>query len=67
VTAIDHVGAGDAFAAGYLTGLLEGAELAERMALAAQVGAYAVTVDGDWEGLPTRAELGRVPTGTILR
>jgi 2-dehydro-3-deoxygluconokinase len=67
VTAIDHVGAGDAFAAGYLSGLLEGADLAERMTLAAQVGAYAVTVAGDWEGLPTRAELKRVPTGTVDR
>lgn len=67
VTLIDPVGAGDAFAAGYLTGLLEGADPAGRMSLAAQVGAYAVTVDGDWEGLPTRAELIRVATGTILR
>jgi 2-dehydro-3-deoxygluconokinase len=67
VTVIDPVGAGDAFAAGYLASLLEGADPAERMSLAAQVGAYAVTVDGDWEGLPTRAELIRVATGTILR
>jgi 2-dehydro-3-deoxygluconokinase len=67
VTVIDPVGAGDAFAAGYLAGLLEGADAAERMSLAAQVGAYAVTVDGDWEGLPTRAELTRVASGTILR
>ena len=57
VTAIDSVGAGDAFVAGYLAGLSAGETAAERLALAAQTGAFAVTVRGDWEGAPAREEL----------
>jgi 2-dehydro-3-deoxygluconokinase len=58
VDAVDHVGAGDAFDAGYIAGVLEGLPLAARADLAARVGAFAVTVHGDWEGLPRRQELG---------
>jgi 2-dehydro-3-deoxygluconokinase len=58
VTAIDSVGAGDAFVAGYLAALCGGETAAGRLALAAQTGAFAVTVRGDWEGAPTRDELG---------
>ncbi|WP_406283517.1 sugar kinase [Embleya sp. NBC_00896] len=58
VDAVDPVGAGDAFAAGYLAELLEGGSVAERVATAAAAGAFAVTVPGDWEGLPRRDELG---------
>lgn len=54
---VDPVGAGDAFAAGYLTALVEGASPQQRLELAAAVGAFAVTVRGDWEGLPDRREL----------
>lgn len=57
VVAVDAVGAGDAFAAGYLAGLLAGGDPAAALDLGADVGAWAVTVEGDWEGLPTRAEL----------
>jgi 2-dehydro-3-deoxygluconokinase len=57
VPLVDPVGAGDAFAAGYLTELLGGLGVAERLATAAAAGAFAVTVGGDWEGLPSRPEL----------
>lgn len=56
-TVVDPVGAGDAFAAGYLAALLEAAPAGRRMQNAATAGALAVAVDGDWEGLPSRAEL----------
>ncbi|TMR00833.1 sugar kinase [Actinomadura soli] len=57
VPVIDPVGAGDAFAAGYLAEFVRGRPVAERLATATAAGAYAVTVRGDWEGLPSRADL----------
>ncbi len=57
VHAVDTVGAGDAFVAGYLAELMSGAAPAERVATAVAAGAFAVTVTGDWEGLPDRAAL----------
>jgi 2-dehydro-3-deoxygluconokinase len=60
VDAVDPVGAGDAFAAGYLAELLAGRPLPERLATAAACGALACTGRGDWEAFPTRAELARL-------
>lgn len=57
VTAVDPVGAGDAFVGGYLSGLLEGLGAVDCARRGALVGAIAVSTIGDWEGLPTRAEL----------
>ncbi|NVI93188.1 sugar kinase [Actinomadura sp. BRA 177] len=57
VPVIDPVGAGDAFAAGYLAEFVRERPIAERLATATAAGAYAVTVRGDWEGLPSRADL----------
>jgi 2-dehydro-3-deoxygluconokinase len=57
VDVVDPVGAGDAFAAGYLSGLCQGLPAEERLALATKAGAFAVTVPGDWEGLPSLADL----------
>lgn len=57
VTMVDPVGAGDAFAAAYLAERLRGRPVAERLDAATRAGAYAVTVAGDWEGLPSREEL----------
>lgn len=59
IVPVDPVGAGDAFAAGYLAELLAGLPLAERLRTAAVCGAAACTARGDWEALPTRAELAR--------
>ncbi|GAA4572008.1 sugar kinase [Micromonospora coerulea] len=57
VPVVDTVGAGDAFVAGLLSGLLDGAEVDARLDRAVTTGAFAVATRGDWEGLPTRAEL----------
>ncbi|MCC8242915.1 sugar kinase [Saccharothrix luteola] len=57
VRAVDPVGAGDAFTAGYLSGLLDGLPPAECLARGNTTGAFAVMTTGDWEGLPSRSEL----------
>jgi 2-dehydro-3-deoxygluconokinase len=49
---VDPIGAGDAFAAGFLSGLLRGWPDKEAVRLGNRVGAYALTVPGDVEGLP---------------
>jgi 2-dehydro-3-deoxygluconokinase len=69
VDAVDPVGAGDAFVAGYLAAHLEGVGPRERLHTANMTGAFAVTVAGDWEGAPTRRELAFLGhgTGTVLR
>lgn len=69
VRAVDPVGAGDAFVAGYLAELLEGSPVQQRLGTAAACGAFAVTVPGDWEGLPTRRDLGLLgaESGTVVR
>jgi 2-dehydro-3-deoxygluconokinase len=58
VQAVDTVGAGDAFVAGYLAELLHGEDVPQRLLTAVQAGAFACLVSGDWEGMPRRAELG---------
>ncbi len=69
VVAVDPVGAGDAFVGGYLAELLAGADLKARLATAAACGAFAVTMPGDWEGLPARRDLALLaaPAGTVVR
>ncbi|MEV6379588.1 sugar kinase [Streptomyces sp. NPDC051773] len=69
VDAVDLVGAGDAFVAGYLSGLLDGADVVARLHRAVTTAAFAVATRGDWEGLPTRDELGLFdePDGTTVR
>lgn len=57
IEAVDTVGAGDAFVAGYLAELMAGKAPSDRLELAAKTGAFACLAYGDWEGLPTRAEL----------
>jgi 2-dehydro-3-deoxygluconokinase len=54
---VDPVGAGDAFAAGYIAATLEGKPLDEALRAANACGAAAVTVVGDMAGLPDRDEL----------
>ncbi|GAA2541128.1 sugar kinase [Winogradskya consettensis] len=58
VTVVDPVGAGDAFVAGYLTERLAGAGADSRLRTAIAAGAFAVTVPGDCEGMPSREDLG---------
>lgn len=54
---VDPVGAGDAFAAGLLADLALGRPVEQALRTAAAVAAVGVACPGDWEGLPTRAEL----------
>ncbi|WP_200331107.1 sugar kinase [Leucobacter sp. L43] len=56
VDVVDTVGAGDAFVAGYLSELVGGAELEQRVTTAVTAGAFACTMSGDWEGLPRRSD-----------
>lgn len=69
VTAVDTVGAGDAFVAGYLSGLLDGLDVDRRLERGVTLGAFAVATRGDWEGLPYRSELHLtgVPSGEAVR
>jgi 2-dehydro-3-deoxygluconokinase len=60
---VDLIGAGDAFVAGYLSAALDGLDTAGQLGRAATVSAFAIGCTGDWEGLPTRAELGLLDLG----
>jgi dehydrogluconokinase len=54
---LDTVGAGDGFAVGVISALLEGLDAASAVRRGAWIGGRAVQVLGDTEGLPTRAQL----------
>ncbi|GLB61500.1 sugar kinase [Cytobacillus sp. NCCP-133] len=54
---VDPVGAGDAFAAGVLSGLLDGKQLEEAVLRGNAIGAMVTMVNGDAEGLPNRTDL----------
>jgi 2-dehydro-3-deoxygluconokinase len=54
---VDPIGAGDAFAAGYLAASLQGLDPAGRLRTANAMGAFCVQNLGDYEGLPSRREL----------
>jgi sugar/nucleoside kinase (ribokinase family) len=54
---VDTVGAGDGFAVGVISALLDGLSVPAAVSRGAWIGARAVQVLGDSEGLPTRAEL----------
>jgi 2-dehydro-3-deoxygluconokinase len=57
VRQMDPIGAGDAFAAGYLAATLWGRPAEERLRTANAMGAFCVQNLGDYEGLPSRREL----------
>jgi 2-dehydro-3-deoxygluconokinase len=54
---VDTVGAGDGFAVGVISALLAGRPLTEAVRRGCWIGARAVQVLGDTEGLPTREQL----------
>jgi len=54
---VDTVGAGDGFAVGVISGLLEGLSMPDAVMRGNRIGAFAIQVVGDMEGLPTRAQL----------
>ena len=55
---VDTVGAGDGFAVGVISALLEGKTLQQAVQRGNKIGALAIQVLGDSEGLPTQEELG---------
>jgi 2-dehydro-3-deoxygluconokinase len=70
VTAVDPIGAGDAFTAGLLSGSLDELDAPARLERAVLTGAFAVSSHGDWEGAPRRDELDLLRvhrSGTTLR
>jgi 2-dehydro-3-deoxygluconokinase len=66
---VDPVGAGDAFAAGYIAAVLDDGSPGAALAAGNACGAAVVATLGDQSGLPTRAELDRllsdVPSDTL--
>ncbi|WP_125608146.1 sugar kinase [Lapidilactobacillus bayanensis] len=56
---VDTVGAGDGFAAGFISGILAELPLEQSLLRANAVGAFAVQSEGDNSGYPTEAELER--------
>lgn len=62
---VDTVGAGDGFAVGVVSALLEGRDLSTAVARGNRIGALAIQVIGDSEGLPTRAQLDKLEAATV--
>ena len=62
-TVIDPIGAGDAFAAGFLSAWLDALPIPTCLLRANIVGALATQFQGDWEGLPTLAEVQQIEAG----
>ncbi|SET16136.1 2-dehydro-3-deoxygluconokinase [Salinibacillus kushneri] len=54
---VDTAGAGDGFAAGFLSGCLRGYDDIQSVELANQIGAHALSVSGDVEGYPYWSQL----------
>ncbi|MBY6031452.1 sugar kinase [Halomonas sp. DP8Y7-1] len=57
---VDTVGAGDGFAVGFVSAMLDGLDPREALKRANLIGAAQVQVLGDMEGLPSRARLGQL-------
>jgi 2-dehydro-3-deoxygluconokinase len=57
VRVADAIGAGDSFTAGYLAARLDGLPPTQRLRWGTIAAACTVGTHGDWEGLPTRADL----------
>ena len=64
---VDPVGAGDAFAAGYLSGLLRGFATHAALRLANRCGALAMLSPGDMESLPRWEEVASEPAAGDVR
>lgn len=69
VTVRDTIGAGDAFVAGFLSGVLDDADLGACLERGHLCGAFAVGSIGDWEGAPTREALiaADIGSGEVMR
>lgn len=68
VSVANVIGAGDSFVAGYLAARFHGLDVPERLRWATVCAACTVGTHGDWEGLPTRADLdSRAQVGLTVR
>jgi 2-dehydro-3-deoxygluconokinase len=65
VPEIDPVGAGDAFCAGVLSGLLDSQPLRDAVTRGAALGAFCVSTFGDYQGLPDRNGLKAFMEGSV--
>lgn len=61
--AVDTVGAGDGFCAGFLAGVLRGYSASEAVRLGNLIGSLVIQAHGDWEGLPTAQEVEAIMAG----
>lgn len=59
---VDPVGAGDGFAAGFLSGMIDCLSIEQAVKRANAVGAHVIMVKGDVEGLPDRFEIEQIST-----
>ena len=57
---MDTVGAGDGFAVGVISGLMEGLDLAGAVQRGCAIGTLQIMNAGDNEGLPTRERLSQI-------
>jgi len=57
VPIVDVIGAGDAFAAGFISSLMRGRSLEEALEIGNAAGALVVTVKGDFENMPSEEDL----------
>jgi len=57
---VDVIGAGDAFAASFITSILKGKSLAEALTYGNVAGALAVTTRGNIENLPSQEDIERL-------
>lgn len=65
---VDTVGAGDGFAVGVISGILEGLSISEAVTRGNAIGALAIMSSGDMDGLPTRHELDNyIEKGVLLK
>jgi 2-dehydro-3-deoxygluconokinase len=64
---VDTVGAGDGFAVGVISALLEGASLEQAALRGNAIGARVVQFPGDCDGLPNRAQLDEALKGPRTR
>ena len=65
VRVLDVIGAGDSFTAGYLAARFDGLAPRERLRWGTIAAACTVGTHGDWEGLPTRADLRQRGAGSV--
>ncbi|HZH62558.1 MAG TPA: sugar kinase [Metabacillus sp.] len=64
---VDPIGAGDGFAAGFLSGMIRQWSLRESVGLANKVAAFALTIPGDAEGYPHWSQIESKGQEEILR